>query len=118
VTTEGVHLADDGSVTVVMGKWEWRLRTPTIGEWRKLRELADAADASLGETGATVAALGDSPLYAEFLREAINLLGDGPPPSVEDMSMWAVTPTATAELITHWTFVPLVRGDRNASLPG
>lgn len=125
-----LELADDGRVIIRTDGGEWVLRRPTLGEYRRLVELAGAADEKLRvaveateDVNAQVqisAALqygaeGQPALYGAVIRAYIEMLAEGEPPDIDDLPSWAVSSRAAARMIGHWRAVPL---DLGPSDPG
>jgi hypothetical protein len=117
MTTDGFKLNDDGTCEVWMdGQVLTVLRRPKIGEWKKLQELADkmddVVDSAVADGESRVIVLSERLPYVNWLRETINMLGDGRqlPEAEDDLPMWVMSPGVSSRLVGHWLTVPLVPG--------
>lgn len=122
-----LELKDDGRVVIRTRTDEWVLERPTLGEYRKLLEMAEAADAKLRDAVAAVPEdfpkraeeqirisealqFGPESLYGTLVREFVLLLGEKEPPDIDDLPAWAVSGRASARMLAHWRSVPLDLG--------
>lgn len=122
-----LELADDGRVIIRNRADEWILERPTLGEYRKLVELAGVADEKYAAAVAAVPAdhpdrageqtkvaealqFGPDALYGQLVRGFVELLSSKEPPDVDDLPAWAVSGRAAARMLAHWRAVPLDLG--------
>jgi hypothetical protein len=122
------QLNGDGTVLIRVGGAEWRLRRPTLGEYRRAFELFQAADdrlqAALNEIPADnptervkvanrmqLGENGSAPLYGQLLIDLIGVIvGEAQLPDPLELPAWAVSSDASAQLLRHWRAVPLGPG--------
>lgn len=120
-------LADDGRVIIRTRTDEWILERPTLGELRKLVELAGSADERFAEAVNAVPEdapdraakqvavsealqFGPDALYGQLVREFVTMLCEKDPPDIDDLPAWAVSGRAASRMLAHWRSVPLDLG--------
>lgn len=99
----------DGTVAVDLPSGKVTLRPPTIGEWRLLFSLYDAADNQLTSTPdadrAAALWLDEANPYAVAFAETIGLLSDTATPDADRLPLWCGVPGIFARLYQHWRVV-------------
>lgn len=133
-----LEMVKDGTVRAFVDGKRYVMRRPKIGEYRKLRELAQGMDDAMlevakrqieinAEREAATAANDEEKLTelrgllrglavkAEDLRlgwlgEAQTLLGDKPLPPADELPAFFLDPKLPADLLEHWRDRPLAPG--------
>lgn len=124
-----LELHDDGRIVIRNRSSEWILERPTLGEYRRLVEVAEAADATFRKAldaipegpehdEQQVKASYDlqfgtgkkPPLYGAVVKAFIETLAPGEAPDVDDLPSWAASGRSVTRMITHWRSVPLDLG--------
>lgn len=85
-------------------RYEWTLRLPKLGEYRRFRELFTSISGVYAEQEIQV---------ADWMREVFKSLARHQPLLPEDENvwpMWFTTGFFHGALLNHWQNVPLVRG--------
>lgn len=117
---KALDLLPDGTFVIRDGVREWRARRPTIGEWRVIVELVEAADAkaaaveAIPDEAAKTAArrdfiygTADEPNpYLSAMAHALSILGAETSP--DELPVWCAQAGPLQKILPHWRAVPLV----------
>jgi hypothetical protein len=109
---DGVDLADDGTIRLVIDGTVHRLRRPKIGELRGFFEgVTQVAEAEAKSEGDP---LGAMDVLADWWRNVVDTLAGDEDPRLSDdtdeLPVWLLSGTLIARALVHWREVPYLSG--------